>query len=96
MILIKIRRGIVYAATSLFFAVAAIGLVQGDDTVTVFLKAGIACLVPIIFGRMILRLVDDAASKAIEAKATAKGASTKGGESGARAAATSAEAGRAA
>lgn len=67
MIVIKIRRAIVYAATGLFFAVAALAQVQGDGPLDAFLKAGVACLVLSGIGFMIARIVDDAARRATEA-----------------------------
>lgn len=66
MIVVKIRRGVVYAATGVFFAMAAIAQLQGDDTLDAFVKAGVACLVLVIIGVLILRIVDDAAGKATE------------------------------
>lgn len=69
MILVKIRRGVVYAATGAFFAVAAIAQLQGDDTLDAFVKAGVACLVLVVIGVLILHIVDDAAGKATEADA---------------------------
>ncbi len=70
MIVIKIRRAIVYVATGLFFAVAALAQLQGAGPLDAFLKAGVACLILTAIGFVIARIVDDAARRATEAATT--------------------------
>ena len=44
----------------MFFVVAAMGQMQGDTGMGVFLKAGVACLVLTVMGMMMVKIVEDA------------------------------------
>lgn len=73
MITIKVRRGIVYITTGVFFAVAALAQLQGNTPLDTFMKAGVAAAVLTCGGMVLAHIVDDAASKAAPSKgATAR------------------------
>ena len=63
MALIKIRQGMVYTLTGIFFVVAAIAQLEGDTVTDAFGKAGIACAVLTGMSWAIIRILDDAAKK---------------------------------
>lgn len=67
MIALKVRQGVVYAATAVFFLVAALGQVQDAPLTDSLYKAAIACGVTTAIGIVLVRLVDDGIRKAEEA-----------------------------
>ena len=58
----KLRRALVYLATGMFFTVAALTQVQGDSIPDVFVKASVSCGVRIVFGLLLVHVVEDASS----------------------------------
>lgn len=67
MIALKVRQGVVYAATAVFFLVAALGQIQDAPLAESLYKAAIACGVTTAIGIVLARLVDDGIRKAEEA-----------------------------
>lgn len=63
----KLRRGIVYAATGIFFAVAALSQLQGASVTDVLTKATVSCGVLIAFGLLLVRVVEDSGRATIAA-----------------------------
>ncbi len=63
MALVKIRQGMVYTLTGIFFVVAAMAQLEGDTVTDAFGKAGIACVVLTGMSWAIIRILDDAARK---------------------------------
>lgn len=62
---LRLRRAVAYAATAIFFAVAALGQMQNADGLSAFLKAGVACLVLAAMGMMIVRIIEGAEQKLV-------------------------------
>lgn len=61
---VVVRKLVVYLATGVFFAVAAISELQGADVVDAFMKAGVSCAIVAVLGRIVVGIVDGAAQKA--------------------------------
>ena len=64
MMAIKVRRGIVYVTTGVFFALAALAQLQGNSPLDTFMKAGVAAAVLTCGGLVLAHMVDDATRKA--------------------------------
>lgn len=71
MIAIKVRRGIVYVTTAIFFFVAATAQLQGNTPLDAFWKAGVAAAVMTCGGLVLAHIVDDAAKKPATKKTAA-------------------------
>ena len=86
MLAVNMRRLVVYLATGAFFAVAALGQLHADSAFDTFLKAGAACAVVIVLGRVLVNLVDAAEKKAAAAaiKSVRKAAAGSAGPGAAR------------
>jgi hypothetical protein len=65
---LKIRQGIVYLATGVFFAVAIVAQMQGAAGLDVYIKAGAACLILVAGGLILVHIVDDAHDKSMAAR----------------------------
>lgn len=77
---VTVRKLVVYLATGVFFAVAAISELQGVDTMDAFVKAGISCAIVAVLGRIVVGIVDGAVQKADKAageKSEPMGAATQ-------------------
>ena len=83
MLSLKVRQGIVYLATAVFFGVAIAAQLQGAGGLDVYMKAGAACLILVTGGLALVHILDDAVAKS-ERQAQAQGdgapASVGGGE----------------
>jgi hypothetical protein len=64
---LKIRQAIVLLATGVFFCVALIAQMQGAAGLDVYMKAGAACLILVVGGLILVRIVDDASAKSVAA-----------------------------
>ena len=60
---LKVRQGIVYLATAVFFGVAITAQMQGAGGMDVYMKAGAACLILVAGGLGLVHILDDAATK---------------------------------
>jgi len=60
---LKVRQGIVYLATAVFFGVAITAQMQGAAGLDVYVKAGAACLVLVAGGLGLVHILDDATAK---------------------------------
>jgi hypothetical protein len=60
---LKVRQGIVYLATAVFFGVAITAQMQGAGGMDVYVKAGAACLILVAGGLGLVHILDDAAAK---------------------------------
>jgi hypothetical protein len=67
-----LRRGLVYAATGMFFAVAALAQLQGAAFSDVLKKAAISCAIVIAIGLVLVHIVEDAARAEAEARKRAR------------------------
>lgn len=67
-----LRRGLVYAATGVFFAVAALAQSQGAAFSEVLMKAAVACGIVIALGLVLVHVVEDTARAAAEAEKRAR------------------------
>ena len=67
MVALKLRQAIVYAATGLFFTVAALSQIQGASTQDTVVKAVVSCAVLVALGLALVRIVEDAERKELAA-----------------------------
>lgn len=74
MIEIDVRRLLVYGATGVFFLMAAMGQLQGASLADTFLKAGAGCLVVLLLGLPVVRIVDNAVARGKAAEAAPQNA----------------------
>ena len=67
MVALKLRQAIVYVATGLFFAVAALSQLQGASMQDTVLKAVVSCTVLVMLGVALVRVIEDAERKELAA-----------------------------
>lgn len=67
MVALKLRQAIVYAATGLFFLVAALSQLQGASMQDTVVKSAVSCLVLVMLGLALVRVIEDAERKELAA-----------------------------
>ena len=60
----RLRAAVAYLATAAFFAVAALGQVQGDAIADSLVKAAVACVTVLVLGAIAISIVEAAAQRA--------------------------------